>query len=296
MAEKITADEITFEQMSEEQAVQTFQKDGYFDYQKRRIRYQKLSSNSIWATTPATMFVAFYKGTPVGAVGFSRYKGFLLDAGVHVREEYRGRGLGSILIDKMIKEKGNKTLLVNINNPAIIGSFRRKGFSDMRIDEIPQELQEELEGLRYSDQVQKILTHSPPNWQEVLKKKKTKKDACYYKVKSRYKKWPSAYASGALVQCRKVGAANWGESTKKSWEDTIKGGDNFAREKKEGLHGWFSRRGGGGQKGWVSCQSCEDDKKGTKPCGRKDASKGTKQRCRPTCAACKTYKRRKGSP
>jgi hypothetical protein len=37
-----------------------------------------------------------------------------------------------------------------------------------------------------------------------------KKDACYNKVKSRYKKWPSAYASGALVQCRKVGAAKWG--------------------------------------------------------------------------------------
>ena len=70
---------------------------------------------------------------------------------------------------------------------------------------------------------------------------------------------------------------------------------DYSKEKKSGLHGWFSRRGGGGQKGWVSCQSCEDDKKGTKPCGRKDASKGTKQRCRPTCAACKTYKRRKGS-
>jgi hypothetical protein len=37
-----------------------------------------------------------------------------------------------------------------------------------------------------------------------------KQDACYYKVKSRYKVWPSAYASGALVQCRKKGAANWG--------------------------------------------------------------------------------------
>ncbi len=37
-----------------------------------------------------------------------------------------------------------------------------------------------------------------------------KKDACYRKVKSRYKVWPSAYASGALTQCRKVGAANWG--------------------------------------------------------------------------------------
>jgi hypothetical protein len=37
-----------------------------------------------------------------------------------------------------------------------------------------------------------------------------KKDACYHKVKSRYKVWPSAYASGALVKCRKKGASNWG--------------------------------------------------------------------------------------
>jgi len=36
------------------------------------------------------------------------------------------------------------------------------------------------------------------------------KDACYKKVKSRYSVWPSAYASGALVKCRKVGADNWG--------------------------------------------------------------------------------------
>jgi hypothetical protein len=36
------------------------------------------------------------------------------------------------------------------------------------------------------------------------------KDACYHKVKSRYSVWPSAYASGALVKCRKKGAANWG--------------------------------------------------------------------------------------
>jgi hypothetical protein len=36
------------------------------------------------------------------------------------------------------------------------------------------------------------------------------KDACYHKVKSRYDVWPSAYASGALVKCRRVGAANWG--------------------------------------------------------------------------------------
>jgi len=40
-------------------------------------------------------------------------------------------------------------------------------------------------------------------------------DACKDKVKSRYKIWPSAYASGALVKCRKVGASNWGNKTKK---------------------------------------------------------------------------------
>ena len=50
-----------------------------------------------------------------------------------------------------------------------------------------------------------------------VKDKKSKgsgtKDACYHKVKSRYSVWPSAYASGALVKCRKVGAANWGNKS-----------------------------------------------------------------------------------
>ena len=48
-----------------------------------------------------------------------------------------------------------------------------------------------------------------------------KKDACYTKVKSRYSVWPSAYASGALVKCRKVGAANWG--TKSESTDSLDG-------------------------------------------------------------------------
>jgi hypothetical protein len=42
-----------------------------------------------------------------------------------------------------------------------------------------------------------------------------KQDACYHKVKARYDVWPSAYASGALVKCRKVGAKNWGNKSKK---------------------------------------------------------------------------------
>ena len=56
-----------------------------------------------------------------------------------------------------------------------------------------------------------------------------KKDACYHKVKSRYSVWPSAYASGALVKCRKKGAKNWGNKTKKEeLELTDAYGDTFA--------------------------------------------------------------------
>ena len=53
-----------------------------------------------------------------------------------------------------------------------------------------------------------------------------KKDACYTKVKSRYSVWPSAYASGALVKCRKVGAKNWGNKTKK---EEFEGTTTFAK-------------------------------------------------------------------
>tara|TARA_R100000278_G_scaffold17602_3_gene17649 strand:- start:32 stop:184 length:153 start_codon:yes stop_codon:yes gene_type:complete len=41
------------------------------------------------------------------------------------------------------------------------------------------------------------------------------KDACYHKVKARYRVFPSAYASGAIAKCRKVGASNYGTGGKK---------------------------------------------------------------------------------
>jgi len=54
-----------------------------------------------------------------------------------------------------------------------------------------------------------------------------KKDACYHKVKSRYSVWPSAYASGALVKCRKVGAKNWGNKINKESYDYSNWRDDF---------------------------------------------------------------------
>jgi len=50
-----------------------------------------------------------------------------------------------------------------------------------------------------------------------------KKDACYYKVKASAKVWPSAYASGRLVQCRKKGAGNYGNKSEGLAENTAAG-------------------------------------------------------------------------
>ena len=65
-------------------------------------------------------------------------------------------------------------------------------------------------GKRYPNCVKKTKNESVEHINEA------EKDACYHKVKARYDVWPSAYASGALVKCRKVGAKNWGNSSNES--------------------------------------------------------------------------------
>jgi hypothetical protein len=96
-----------------------------------------------------------------------------------------------------------------------------------------------------------------------------KKDACYYKVKSRYKVWPSAYASGALVKCRKKGASNWGNNTKN--ESSILEGLERADEN---LHQWFKEK-------WVRFGP---DGKIRGDCARGDDSEG-KPKCLPQSKA-----------
>jgi hypothetical protein len=85
------------------------------------------------------------------------------------------------------------------------------------------------------------------------------KDACYHKVKARFKVWPSAYGSGALVKCRQKGAANWGNSSKKEEympEDmsgmSQKSGDKRSTESGAGMTAQgvakYNRRTGGNLK------------------------------------------------
>ena len=115
---------------------------------------------------------------------------------------------------------------------------------------------------------------------KILKEgEETKKDACYHKVKANSKDWPSAYASGRLVQCRDKGAENWNvdesiEEEKQSSEDA---GD---------LGKWFGRKGEKGSKGgWVDCNAPDGDG-GYKECAQGDRKE--KPYCRPTPSACKT--------
>jgi hypothetical protein len=128
------------------------------------------------------------------------------------------------------------------------------------------------------------------------------KDACYYKVKATASVWPSAYASGRLVQCRKKGAKNYGNSKKKKHmqEEGVANPNDFNEgtfdlEKERGLKGWFDRNNG---KGWIDCKT---SRKGhLVPCGRKKTGKGAERgypACRPTLSACnkKGTKRKKSS-
>jgi hypothetical protein len=97
-----------------------------------------------------------------------------------------------------------------------------------------------------------------------------KKDACYYKVKSRYKVWPSAYASGALVKCRKSGADSWGNGGKKNESSILEG----IERADENLHKWFKEK-------WVRFGP---DGKIRGDCARGDDSEG-KPKCLPQSKA-----------
>lgn len=91
------------------------------------------------------------------------------------------------------------------------GSKKKRNESmQMTTEEIKSMILEELQNV-LDEKKGKKRAHK-----KKAKKSGGKRDACYHKVKRRYKVWPSAYASGALTKCRKVGAANWGNKSKKN--------------------------------------------------------------------------------
>ena len=105
---------------------------------------------------------------------------------------------------------GSSKMKRNLNKDEEEAAFRRKNAKDPNPDRKGKAINVKTE--------------------ETIIEKEGKKDACYKKVKASAKVWPSAYASGRLVQCRKKGAANYGnksegitfqqfqEKAKKCWD------------------------------------------------------------------------------
>lgn len=99
---------------------------------------------------------------------------------------------------------------------------------------------------------------------------------------------PKGFSQKAHCAARKKRAR--GEETKSKPVNEEPKRD-FSKEKDQGLHGWFARRGGKGKsKGWVDCNTCREGK--CKSCGRQEGEERSKYpRCRPTPSQCKGYKR-----
>jgi GNAT superfamily N-acetyltransferase len=200
--------------------------------------------------SPDMLYVhATSDGTDVGGARFKKIDGAWTGDIVHVYPQFRRQGIatkiydyaedlvGKIIPSKTLKPKGKK-------------------FWDNRDKQGVAEEQ-----------------HSCPHCggemvsEELMNEKK---DACYYKVKSRYKVWPSAYASGALVKCRKKGADSWGNGGKKNESSILEG----IEQVDENLHKWFKEK-------WVRFGP---DGKIRGDCARGDDSEG-KPKCLPQSKA-----------
>lgn len=111
------------------------------------------------------------------------------------------------------KEKDEEGYMANTEMDTIISAVKKLRKNIKKSDtQLPAWVQSKI--TKAADYIDTAADYIDSNEMSEEADKKGKgsgtKDACYTKVKSRYSVWPSAYASGALVKCRKVGAANWG--------------------------------------------------------------------------------------
>lgn len=139
--------DVEFKEMSEDDAVRVFTEDGYFKYAKRTQRYEKLPSDGIFATSPSTHFVLFEKdtGKPLGVVGYSKYKNILLGAGIHTRKDMEGKGIASLLANKLMQEKGSKLMVVSFAKERAKNMYIRRGFKEVDLSKLPPEVVEEIQ-------------------------------------------------------------------------------------------------------------------------------------------------------
>jgi hypothetical protein len=179
--------------------------ESYMDYSKR----QKAAKSG----TAASRLAAKGATTGSGAKPKERKRdkigraiGNALDrvAGIKKEEAEMQEGMGDIAIQAIKKTQGDK--------PAYL-SKRSEMIRRIKMKQLNSYMKKQDQKKAMKDDVEWV--EGEYMTEEQFDEAAGEKDACYKKVKSRYSVWPSAYASGALSKCRKVGAANWGNSKKK---------------------------------------------------------------------------------
>lgn len=128
--------------------------------------------------------------------------------------EKEGGASGMKPFEKKLPKNTKKEIETALKNMPNVGKHKKGDY--ILGDEQEIKISEQYIQDIVKEEISTILDEKRKKKRKKKKKKSSgKKDACYHKVKSRYKVWPSAYASGALVRCRKVGAKNWGNKSKK---------------------------------------------------------------------------------
>ena len=155
----------------------------------------------------------------LGHVLFVMDGDYLMPQDLEVEEKYRGQGIAQTMYD-FVKSKGYKIRRSGQQTDAGAGFWAKHRPEQNVWEEKHSESCPHCGGEMVSEELMN-----------------EKKDACYYKVKSRYKVWPSAYASGALVKCRKKGADSWGNGGKKNESSILEGIESVD----ESLHDWFNK-------------------------------------------------------
>ncbi|AOO17949.1 hypothetical protein RW291109_100 [Cyanophage S-RIM12_RW_29_1109] len=113
------------------------------------------------------------------------------------KEEVQVEGMGDVAIKAIRKTQGEKPAYLS-KRSSMIRAIKQKQLDSY---------------LKKRDTKKKERVTNVGVGEEFVNEKAGEKDACYKKVKASAKVWPSAYASGRLVQCRKKGAANYGNKS-----------------------------------------------------------------------------------
>ena len=157
--------------------------ESYMDYSKRQKASRPKSSTATSRLNAMGANIKPKKKSLLGRLGLRK-------------EEIQTEGMGDVAITAIRKTQGEKPAYLS-KRSSMIRAIKQKQLDSY---------------LKKVDAKKKTVTNVGMG-EEVVNEKAGEKDACYKKVKASAKVWPSAYASGRLVQCRKKGAANYGNKS-----------------------------------------------------------------------------------